>query len=282
MINVKIPIIIVFAASLMSMPFANVDVFGDGTASLDPECPVTTPVTIAMGSFSIGVDGTEVESTMATGGTVGGTLELSADDWIGAGTLATGSIHLVGVIAGDLVTINDLVYTAVAGAKADNTEFSINTSMTAAATDLADSITNDGRAGTTDDVTATSGANAVLLKSTVLGTTGNSINLAETVANAGTTISGATLSGAEVVGVVHMQAETTKYKITTDGSASTGDAYSAKTAAGVQGVNTVLTSTVDPLNSVNLSMQISGVGTLENLPYSGALTQVLTFTVTCN
>jgi len=267
-----------FAASLMSMPFANVDVFGDGDATLDPSCPVTIPGSINMGSFSIGTDGTEVLSTMATPGTVGGTLELSAGDWKGVGSSAKGTIVVVGIVATETVTVNSLSYQAVAGAKSGDTQFSIDTSDTAAATDLAASINSrDGAA-----VTATQNLNAILLKADTVGTAGNAFTLAEDVADAGTTVSGATFAGGEASGVVHMQAEATKFVITTDGTTNAGITYANKNAIGVDGVNTLLTANVDVANDVKLYMQISGVGTLENLPYSGALTQVLTFTVTCN
>lgn len=277
MINVKIPIIIVFAASLMSMPFANVDVFGDGDATLDPSCPVSIPGSINMGSFSIGTDGTEVLSTMATPGTVGGTLELSAGDWKGVGLSAKGTIVVSGIVADETVTVNSLVYTAVAGVKSGNTEFSIDGSDTAVATDLTASI--NSRDGV---VTATQNLNAILLKANALGTPGNAFTLAEAVTDAGTTVSGITFAGGEASGVVHMQAEATKYVITTNGTANAAVSYASKNAIGVDGVNTLLTANVDVANDVKLYMQISGVGTLENLPYSGALTQVLTFTVTCN
>lgn len=63
---------------------------------------------------------------------------------------ATATYTLTSAIATDAVTLNGLVYTGVAGVKADNTEFSIDTSDTAAAADLADSISNDTRSGTLD------------------------------------------------------------------------------------------------------------------------------------
>lgn len=61
---------------------------------------------------------------------------------------AVAKITLATAIADDTVTVNGLVYTGVAGVKSDNTEFSIDTSDTAAAVDLADSINNDVRVGT--------------------------------------------------------------------------------------------------------------------------------------
>ena len=107
---------------------------------------------------------------------------------------ATGTVTLVGVLAGDTVTINGLVYTAVAGAKANNTQFSIDGTDNADATDLADSIANDSRTGTTLDVTATATTNVVTVEETIGGTGGNAITL---VSSNGTrlAVSGAILSG---------------------------------------------------------------------------------------
>lgn len=58
---------------------------------------------------------------------------------------ATGTVQCATSIVGDEVTVNGLVYVAVAGAKANDTEFSIDTSDAATATDLADSIDDDVR-----------------------------------------------------------------------------------------------------------------------------------------
>jgi hypothetical protein len=109
---------------------------------------------------------------------------------------ATGTVTCASVIATDTVTVNGLVYTAVAGAKANNTEFSVDTGDNECATDLADSITNDVRAGVTTslDVTATSATNVVTIEETVGGTGGNSIDLSS---SNGTrlAVSGAFLTG---------------------------------------------------------------------------------------
>ena len=48
-----------------------------------------------------------------------------------ANTFADGTITCATAVAGQTVTVNGLLYTAVAGAKANNTEFSIDTSDTA-------------------------------------------------------------------------------------------------------------------------------------------------------
>ena len=77
----------------------------------------------------------------------------------GNGIGSSASLNVVGVQAGDTVTVNGLVYTAVSGAKADNTEFSIDGDNTASATDLADSITNDTREGTVAEATLSASSN---------------------------------------------------------------------------------------------------------------------------
>ena len=109
---------------------------------------------------------------------------------------ATGSATCVSVGAGDTFSVNGLTYTAVTGAKANNTEFSVDTSDNACATDLADSITNDARTGIdepTVDQTASAGTNVVNIIADTVGSIGNNITMAETGGNI--TLSGATLTG---------------------------------------------------------------------------------------
>ena len=90
---------------------------------------------------------------------------------------ATGTITCVRVTAGDTVTVNGLVYTAVAGVKADNTEFSIDTSDTACAFDLANSISGDTRIGTLSTQSANNVANVVTVTTDAVGSTGNAVTL---------------------------------------------------------------------------------------------------------
>jgi len=111
----------------------------------------------------------------------------------GGSTFATGTATLLAVTAADTMTVNALVYTAVTGVKADNTEFSVDGTDTVDAADLADSINNDTRTGTIGDISATSALGVVTMTSDLEGTAGNAVTLAET----GTTItvSGATFTG---------------------------------------------------------------------------------------
>jgi len=278
------PTIFVFAALLMVMPLANSNAFGQSTgiSNLNPSCGIDVPGSIDMGSISDGADGIEeVISTINATGTQSSILDVVAGDWEGVGSNATGVVTLVNVASSETITLNGLVYTAVTGTKSGNTQFSIDTSDSAAATDLTASINADTRSGTTDDISAEVFDNVIVVYAATVGTGGNAITMAEAVTDAGTTVSGSTLSGAENAGIVHMQAETTKYAITTDSTSSTGATYAQKTNFAADSVSKVLSSTVTPANEVSLSLQVSGDGTLENMSYSGTLTQTLTFTATC-
>ena len=119
---------------------------------------------------------------------------IDADEDFFRNEKATGTVTCATAVATDTVTVNGLVYTGVAGAKADNTEFSIDTGDTETATDLADSITNDSRTGTVLDVVATSNAAVVTIEETLGGTGGNAITLASST-GVRLAVSGATLTG---------------------------------------------------------------------------------------
>jgi hypothetical protein len=116
--------------------------------------------------------------------------------------IVSGTLTLVSALADETVTVNGLVYTAVAGAKADNTEFSIDTDDTAAALDLADSINNDDRIGTLPvTLTAVPALGVVTITSDIQGSVGQSVTIA---GDTNITASGATLaagSGAQSVTV---------------------------------------------------------------------------------
>lgn len=132
-----------------------------------------------------------VTATTDVSGTGGNAITLTSQD----GTIVvSGSGTLTGGVTADTVTINGLVYTAVAGAKSDNTEFSIDSTDTATATDLAASVTADTRTGTLGDVIAESAVAIVTLTQTLGGTGGNATTL---VSSDGTrlAVSGATFSG---------------------------------------------------------------------------------------
>lgn len=108
-------------------------------------------------------------------GTAGNAITLISSN--GTRLAVTGSGFLTGGVTADIVTANDLIYTAVVGAKANDTEFSIDGDDAATALDLADSIDDDVRVGTLNDLTATAATNVVTAVQTVPGTGGNATTL---------------------------------------------------------------------------------------------------------
>lgn len=112
---------------------------------------------------------------------------------------ASGTATLTSAIATDAVTINGLLYTAVAGVPADSTEFSIDTGDTEAAASLANAINTDVRVGTVvSGVSATSALGVVTISAVDPGALGNAI----TIASADLTIA---MSGGVLAGGVDFQ-----------------------------------------------------------------------------
>jgi len=134
---------------------------------------------------------TVVTATAITGGTAGNAITLTST--AGARITLSGATFSGGV-NGDFVTLNGLVYTATVGARANDTQFSIDTSNCAAAIDLTAALNADCRTGTLQDLTSTSCAAVSTLIPTCSGTAANSITLATSCA-ANLTISGATMTG---------------------------------------------------------------------------------------
>lgn len=104
---------------------------------------------------------------------------------------ASGTITLVSSVAGNTATVNGKTYTGVVGAAADYTEYSVDTSDTAAAASLAAAITAREASGA-PAVTATSALGEVTVRAVAEGAGGNAITLAAV--GAPLTVSGATLA----------------------------------------------------------------------------------------
>lgn len=170
--------------------------------------PAEVQATLEELMLGTSAEATENELTNGDGTLVTGLipqLESNAYTPLSSGAVkALATFTTTSAIATDAITINGLVYTGVAGAKADNTEFSIDTSDAATAVDLADSIQNDARLGVTVpslDVTAeVLAAGVVTVSASVGGVLGNSIDT--TSADATIVASSATLlTGAEAASV---------------------------------------------------------------------------------
>ena len=81
-------------------------------------------------------------------------------------------------------------------------------------------------------------------------------------------------------GTVHIGGELTKYSRSNQGTDGEGVSYGSKIALNSTVTETETFGTIDPLPSVNnTSWQL--LATLQNLPFSGALSQTITFTATC-
>ena len=120
---------------------------------------------------------------------------------------ACGTVTAACAVACNTVTVNGLVYTAVAGAKANDTEFSIDVSDCATATDLADSIDDDTRVGLTVPVldhtsTATCAVVTIVAEA---GQDGNLICLSSS--GATLAVSGAFLTGGTGQKVMTVEAD---------------------------------------------------------------------------
>ncbi len=189
-----------------------------------------------LGDVSAANGGTAVVTfTTDEAGVAGDATTLTSSDGV---TLAVSGAVFTGGVDADFCTVNGLVYTAVAGVKGDDTEFSTDTSDIATATDLADSITSDVRVGTLNDVTAASGGtDVVTCTSSVAGTGGDATTLTSsdgvTLAVSGAVFSGgisATVDGIEIDGVEVMSgAETfdTSLNVTATNVAANITAFSS-------------------------------------------------------
>lgn len=157
----------------------------------DARTPITVPLIDTTGAGAAAVVTVTAKTAVDGAGTGGNSIDLASSN---GARLAVSGAFLTGGVDADIVTVNGLKYKAVAGARADDTEFSTDTSDNATATDLAAAITADVRAGTVLDVVATATTNVVTVEETVGGTGGNAITLATTDATT-LAVSGATLTG---------------------------------------------------------------------------------------
>jgi len=203
-----------------------------------------------------------IDTTTATKAT--GTVTLASAV---ANTFSTGTAQCTSCIAGDELVVNGLTYTGVAGVKTDNTEFSIDTSDDATATDLADSINNDIRVGTLGTVSATASTDTVTLTTDVEGVAGDATTLAQTggtITLSGAVFSGgvdaniATINGLTYTAVAGARADDTQFSIDTSDTAAATDLAAAITADTRTGLVLDLTAT-SALGVVTLVPSLGGV-----------------------
>lgn len=278
--------VIAFAGLMVVMPIAtNQNAFADGQSDLDLDCPVAAVASINFGDFGVGDTITENTQSLTTGGSEKGTFQVAAGNWIGVAQKASTTITVLSPAVGDVLTYETITATAHATVD-DGDTFTLGANDAATAVLLAATINANVDAGdeATVDVDAIAVGNVVILRSDVAGLAGNDVNVAQTTGTGTLVATDATLTDGEDAGTIHMLSTATKYAIKTDGTSSASVNYATKTAFDADGiVKNLAAETRGPENlAVSLSTEISGVGTLINLPYNGALTQTLAFTVTCN
>ena len=274
-----------FAALMMAMPLAtNQNAFADGQADLDLDCPVSLVAAINFGDFGVGSGViTEDVQTLTTGGSEKGTFQVAAGDWVGVAQKASTTLTVLSPSLGDVFTYETITATAHATVD-DGDTFTLGADNAATAVLLAATINANTDAGDEAgiDVLAIATGNVVILRADNAGIAGNDVDLAQTTGTNTLELTDATLTDGENAGTVHMLASATKYAIEVDGTPASGIAYASKTAFDAATVVKNLAAETDQTQDVSLALEISGDGTLINLPYNGALTQTLTFTVTCN
>ncbi len=138
-----------------------------------------------------------VTVTTDVSGTGGNAITLTSQD---AQITVSGSGTLTSGVTADSCVVNGLTFTGVAGTKSDTTEFSIDTSDTAAALDLKLSINARTTTPVTVpliSVTATSASGVVTVNALTGGADGNTIDISGT---SNITASGATLADIDAAG----------------------------------------------------------------------------------
>lgn len=171
----------------------------------------------------------------------------------------------------DNVTVNGLLYTAVAGSKSDFTEFTMSGTDAVNATDLAHSIHNDTRSGSSGDLSASSSGAIVTATTDVSGTGGNAITLVSSdgtrigVSGSGTLTGGVTAETITVNGLVYTSisgskgTDFTKFSTDTDDDATAldlADSITRDTRAGTLN-DVTATATTD---TVTMTQTVSGAG----------------------
>lgn len=203
------------------------------------------------------------------------------DDGIATGTLtlvsavaitgATGTATLTSVIAGDITTINGLIYLAVSGVASEG-EFDIDGNDDANAIELRDAINIDTRSGTEGDCAATAATNVVTITTDVTGADGNDVTLTTddatiVVSGSGTLTGGLDADVATINGLTYIGVEATplenEFDVRTSDTAAAASLAAQATADTRTGI-TVPTAVLIITSAVGV-VTINGQGTIGNL-----------------
>lgn len=275
-------IVFAFAALMMAMPLVNSNAFGDGSSDIDNVCGFTTTNPFAFGDFAMGSTVTEqTVSFPAVADTTGSArFTVAATDWIGAGDRSSGTMTITTVSEDETVVVGGITYTAK-DAPAGAAEFASSDGAGQTTATSAQSLADKVRTNDATVRASTIGTNVVSFAAETRGSGGDTKTLTAGTATS-VAVSAATLANGGDNAVKHMEAEVTKFAITSDGSSSATVNYATKVAFNEAAVTKDMIGSTDPDNALSVSLEITGVSTVINLPYDGPLTQTLTFTVACS
>jgi hypothetical protein len=283
-------IVFAFAALLMAMPFATGNVYAtthqndtlEGTANLKGFCGIAVPPTIVFGDIAPGVISEEFEASIYTGDSSLSGIEISAtaSDWTGTDVVTFAELIHDGtaeIPEGFEIVITDGVNTERFIAKDDPTSstngFDISGDAERDFTNLKDILDESSLIVIVDsnDPVPTK----IVMEPYILGDYEKiSITPSDTSLVVAKQFS---LDGS--IPAVHLKASVTKFVVDITDYVNTDLTYAEKTSMSTSSV--ILTSEATPKSDTVLVLQISTIGTLENMPYTGILTQTLTFTALC-
>lgn len=252
--------------SIMVLPLGIINANADGTAEVLAVCGFSQPNDIPLGYVVYDVDSDPISVDIDVEGTALGTLQLQATNWENLPTLLKFAEFKDANDAtfelGETVIVNGNIFTAANAYNQENSEFDktsysnlghlINVHFSEI------SVTNNN-----GDIEMTVSASYPDFY----------ISLSEQVADPAITVTTDDVD-------VRMYSESTRYKITTDGSTPVGT-YPGMTPFGLSGESKTLTTVASPGTPIKMLVAVSGVDTLVNQPFTGAIQQTWIFTYSC-
>lgn len=270
----------------------------NATTFLNDSCGLDIRKGINLGTINMGLISPEITTIIKTSGTVNSELSIRADDWREGETRSTVVLTVTNINTLNpddqrIFFVNGIMYVGIDDITKlgeHNGFFTLDRSSDEnTAASIAHAINGNNRIRHLADVPeqfifAKAVGNQVFLTASVPGVSGNDVS---TWVGISSSIlfnfdSEFMYGGYAGTNPEHMLSSVTRYTITVDGSSSTGIPYSEKISFPSKGVSHVLTTNASPAKNINLSLQISGIDTLFDMPFSGPLFQDLTFTSSCN
>ena len=268
----------------MVMPLAASNAYADGSAEIVAVCGFDAPDDVPLGLILYGQDGDENNFSIDVTGNGVGTLELESSDWIAVEDQGAHATNVYTIVNGN--TLNDqlgiagVYFTGVYDLPLGPQQFDSNSGTAdGAGISLATQINNHPSVNQLVTASYDIAGNTITLTAVEKGPETHSIGFSNTGSFYPT--SGGALSGGTHYYPEILPTETTRYSVTTDGTASDGTTYLQKTPLAPTGQTVVLTTEAFRDNPVNLTFQLTGIDVLDEVDYTGAIQQTWTFTYSC-